>query len=81
MAALRHRVAPMLITLMLIGLGLAPVALQAGGEGREILGPMACVILSGLITAGLGNLFVLPGVIRLAWRGRDAAPAPHVHRR
>ncbi len=81
MAALRHRVAPMLITLMLIGLGLAPVALQAGGEGREILGPMACVIICGLVTAGLGNLFVLPGVIRLAWRGREPAPASHVHRR
>jgi Cu/Ag efflux pump CusA len=78
-AASRHRVAPMLISLMLITLGLAPVALQTGAEGLDILGPMACVIICGLFTGTLGTLFVLPAVIRLAWRGRARTPVPHRH--
>jgi Cu/Ag efflux pump CusA len=78
-AAARHRVAPMLISLMLITLGLAPVALQTGAEGLDILGPMAGVIICGLFTGTLGNLFVLPAVIRLAWRGTTRAPVLHRH--
>ena len=36
------------------------LALGAGEAGREIEGPMAIVILGGLITSTLLNLFVLP---------------------
>ena len=39
---------------------LLPLALGAGDPGREIEGPMAIVILGGLITSTALNLLVLP---------------------
>lgn len=62
-AALRgasERLAPILMTALVTGLGLLPLALGSGDPGREIEGPMAIVILGGLITSTLLNLLVLP---------------------
>jgi Cu/Ag efflux pump CusA len=42
------------------GLGLLPLAIGSGDPGREIEGPMATVILGGLVTSTLLNLLVLP---------------------
>lgn len=66
--AARERLTPLLMTSLLVALGLAPLAIHAGEAGREILGPMAIVILGGLITATLGGLFVLPAMIFAFWR-------------
>jgi len=66
--AVRERLTPLLMTSLLVALGLAPLAVQAGDAGREILGPMAIVILSGLVTGTLGSLFVLPALILVFWR-------------
>ena len=41
-------------------LGLLPLALGTGEAGQEIEGPMAIVILGGLITSTALNLLVLP---------------------
>ena len=62
-AALRgalERLAPILMTATVTGLGLLPLALGTGGPGREIEGPMAIVILGGLVTSTALNLLVLP---------------------
>ena len=62
-AALRgasERLAPILMTALVTGLGLLPLALASGTAGREIEGPMAIVILGGLLTSTLLNLLVLP---------------------
>ena len=62
-AALRgasERLIPILMTALVTALGLLPLALGAGEAGREIEGPMAIVILGGLITSTLLNLLVLP---------------------
>ncbi len=62
-AALRgasERLAPILMTALVTGLGLLPLALGSGDPGREIEGPMAIVILGGLITSTVLNLLVLP---------------------
>jgi len=62
-AALRgatERLIPILMTALVTGLGLLPLALGSGAAGREIEGPMAIVILGGLITSTLLNLLVLP---------------------
>ena len=62
-AALRgasERIAPILMTALVTGLGLLPLALGSGDPGREIEGPMAIVILGGLITSTVLNLLVLP---------------------
>lgn len=41
-------------------LGLLPLALGSGAAGNEIEGPMAIVILGGLVTSTALNLLVLP---------------------
>ena len=55
-----ERLAPILMTATVTGLGLLPLALGTGDPGREIEGPMAIVILGGLITSTTLNLLVLP---------------------
>lgn len=60
----RERLAPVLMTALVTGLGLLPIALGSGEAGREIEGPMALVILGGLATSTALNLLVLPVLYR-----------------
>ena len=55
-----ERLAPILMTATVTGLGLLPLAIGSGDPGREIEGPMAIVILGGLVTSTALNLLVLP---------------------
>jgi CzcA family heavy metal efflux pump len=55
-----ERLIPILMTALVTAFGLLPLALGSGAPGREIEGPMATVILGGLITSTLLNLLVLP---------------------
>ncbi|HUC86584.1 MAG TPA: efflux RND transporter permease subunit [Candidatus Acidoferrales bacterium] len=55
-----ERLIPILMTALVTALGLLPLALGSGGAGREIEGPMAVVILGGLVTSTALNLLVLP---------------------
>jgi CzcA family heavy metal efflux pump len=55
-----ERLAPILMTALVTGLGLLPLAIGSGDPGREIEGPMATVILGGLVTSTFLNLLVLP---------------------
>jgi Cu/Ag efflux pump CusA len=64
-AALRgatERLVPILMTALVTALGLLPLAIGSGEAGREIEGPMAVVILGGLMTSTLLNLLVLPSL-------------------
>ena len=71
-----ERLMPILITAIVTALGLLPLAIGAGEAGREIEGPMAIVILGGLVTSTALNLLVLP---TLALRyGRFAKPGNSV---
>jgi Cu/Ag efflux pump CusA len=76
-AALRgasERLVPILMTALVTGLDLLPIAVGANAAGREIEGPMGVVILGGLATSTLLNLLVLP---TLALRfGRFAPGCP-----
>jgi CzcA family heavy metal efflux pump len=68
-----ERLGPILMTALVTALGLLPLALGSGDPGREIEGPMAIVILGGLLTSTMLSLFVLP---TLALRfGRFGTPA------
>jgi CzcA family heavy metal efflux pump len=64
----RERLAPVLMTALVTALGLLPIALGSGEAGREIEGPMALVILGGLVTSTVLNLFVLPILYRKTTR-------------
>lgn len=55
-----ERLAPILMTALVTGLGLLPLAIGSGDPGREVEGPMATVILGGLVTSTALNLLVLP---------------------
>jgi len=55
-----ERLNPILMTALVTALGLLPLALGSGEAGREIEGPMAIVILGGLITSTALNLLVMP---------------------
>ena len=67
-----ERLVPIVMTALVTALGLLPLALGTGEPGREIEGPMALVILGGLVTSTALNLLVLPALC--AWWGRFSAP-------
>ena len=56
-----ERLTPILLTALVTGLGLLPLAL-GDGAGSEVQSPMALVILGGLATSTVLNLLVLPAM-------------------
>jgi CzcA family heavy metal efflux pump len=58
----RERLAPILMTALTTGLALVPLVLSGNLPGEEIEYPMGIVILGGLVTTTLLNLFVLPSL-------------------
>ena len=54
------RLVPVLMTSLVTALGVLPLALSMRQAGHEIEGPMAIVILGGLLTSMILNLLVLP---------------------
>jgi HME family heavy-metal exporter len=67
----QERVAPMLMTALTAGIALIPLVLAAGEPGKEILYPVATVILGGLISSTLLDFFVHPALFWLF--GREQA--------
>ena len=70
-----ERLAPILMTALATGLALVPLAVAGSIPGHEIEHPMAIVILGGLITSTLLNLFVLPSLYLRFGRSRRALPS------
>ncbi|WP_390896875.1 efflux RND transporter permease subunit [Rubinisphaera margarita] len=66
-----ERLAPVLMTALTAGIGLLPLVLGGREPGREILYPVATVILGGLVTSTFCEFLIHPG---LFWKfsGRDA---------
>lgn len=58
----RERLSPILMTALATGLALIPLALAGDAPGNEIEHPMALVILGGLVTSTLLNLFIVPSL-------------------
>lgn len=71
-----ERLAPVLMTALTAGIGLVPLVWAGNEPGREILYPVATVILGGLVTSTFCEFLIHPG---LFWRfsGQDAERLAH----
>ncbi|MCH2129669.1 MAG: efflux RND transporter permease subunit [Pirellulaceae bacterium] len=58
----QERLAPVLMTALTTGIGLVPLALAAGEPGKEILYPVATVMIGGLISSTLLEFLVRPAL-------------------
>ncbi len=56
------RLLPIIMTALTSALALIPLALNGDAPGNEIQSPMAIVILGGLLSATLLNIFVVPAI-------------------
>jgi Cu/Ag efflux pump CusA len=72
----RERLSPILMTTLATGLALVPLVVLGLRPGQEIEHPLAVVILGGLVTSTLLNLFVLPSLY-LRFGRATARPATH----
>ncbi|MCI0682776.1 MAG: efflux RND transporter permease subunit [Gemmataceae bacterium] len=66
-----ERLAPVLMTALTAGIALVPLVVGGQAPGREILYPVATVILGGLITSTLCEFLIHPGLF-WAFSGQNA---------
>lgn len=77
MRGARERLAPILMTALTTGLALVPLLIAGNIAGHEIEYPMAMVIIGGLVTSTLLNLFVIPALyLRFGHRVAASKLAP-----
>jgi HME family heavy-metal exporter len=58
----QERLAPVLMTALTSGIGLVPLAMASGEPGKEILYPVATVIIGGLVTSTILEFLVRPAL-------------------
>jgi Cu/Ag efflux pump CusA len=76
-----ERLSPILMTALATALALVPLIIYGDRPGQEIEYPMAIVILGGLLTSTLLNLFVLPVLYLRFGRGSHSEPVAGPPRR
>jgi len=69
-----ERLVPILMTALTAALGLIPLALAKGKPGSELLAPLAIVVLGGLISSTILNLFVVPAGYALVFGVKPPYP-------
>ena len=73
-----ERLAPILMTALAAGLALVPLVLGGEQPGREILTPMAIVIVGGLLSSTFLNMVVVPALFVRFGRPAGSEPAVDV---
>src|SRR6266571_7460962 len=77
----RERLSPILMTSLATGLALVPLVALGTRPGHEIEHPLAVVVLGGLVTSTLLNLFVVPSLyLRFGRSRRERAGLEHADR-
>ena len=61
----QERLPAILMTALVTALAMLPIAIGSDNPGREIMGPMAAIIIGGLASSTLLNLLLLPAIL---WR-------------
>jgi CzcA family heavy metal efflux pump len=59
----QQRLPSILMTALVTALAMLPIAFNSDNPGREIMGPMAAIIIGGLVSSTLLNLLLLPGML------------------
>lgn len=62
----QERLPSILMTALVTALAMLPIAINSDNPGREIMGPMASIIIGGLASSTVLNLLILPTVL-LRW--------------
>jgi CzcA family heavy metal efflux pump len=59
----QERLPSILMTALVTALAMLPIAVNSDNPGREIMGPMAAIIIGGLVSSTLLNLLIMPVVM------------------
>jgi len=59
----QERLPSILITALVTALAMLPIAVNSDNPGREIMGPMAAIIIGGLVSSTILNLLILPSIM------------------
>jgi Cu/Ag efflux pump CusA len=78
LAAAVGRLSPILMTALVTAGALLPFAVLGGRAGLEIVHPMSLVILGGLVSSTLINLFVVPSLLVRSGMSEERAAVPIV---
>jgi CzcA family heavy metal efflux pump len=74
-----ERLTPVLLTALMTALALLPVAIQLHQPGHEIEGPMAVVILGGLVSSTIVSLLLVPPLAARWLKPEGPRPAEGAH--
>ena len=59
----RERLPAILMTALVTALAMLPLTIDSDNPGREIMGPMAAIIIGGLLSSTVMNLLVMPALL------------------
>jgi Cu/Ag efflux pump CusA len=72
----QERLPSILMTALVTAFAMFPIAFNNDNPGREIMGPMATIIIGGLVSSTILNLLLLPAILLRFGEFKKAAKIP-----